>query len=113
MSRWASGGLASLYMSRYAVGGLVATFGFAGLAVAWLCTGTRAYLAARQRDFASHRRWMVRNFALSFAAVTIRLYLGPVFMFGLPFESSYAVISWLCWVPNLLVAEWALRSTSP
>jgi uncharacterized membrane protein len=107
----AVGGAAGLYMSQYAFGGLLAKFGFAGLAVAWLFTGARAFMAARNRDFASHRRWMIRNFALTFAAVTLRLYLPPVFIFGLPFATSYAFIAWLCWVPNLLVAEWLANTT--
>lgn len=102
------GGLAGLYMSVHAFGGVVAKLGFAGLALGWLYTGAQAYLAVRRRDFAEHRRWMVRNFALTFAAVTLRLYLPPVFIFGLPFAQSYALIAWACWVPNWLVAEWWL-----
>ena len=54
---------------------------------------------------------MIRNFALTFAAVALRLYLPPVFIFGLPFATSYAIIAWLCWVPNLLVAEWLAKTT--
>lgn len=49
------------------------TLGLAGLALAWLYTGLRAYLAIRARDIAAHRCWMVRNFALAFASVTLRL----------------------------------------
>ena len=107
----AVGGAAGLYMSYYAFGGVVAKLGFAGLAVGWLYTGVRAYAAARGRDFVAHRRWMIRNFALTFAAVTLRLYLPPVFIFGLPFATAYAAIAWLCWVPNLVVAEWLVRKT--
>jgi uncharacterized membrane protein len=106
----AVGGVAGLYMSQHAFGGLLAKLGFACLAVAWLFTGARAFVSARNRDFASHRRWMIRNFALTFAAVTLRLYLPPVFIFGLPFETSYAVIAWVCWLPNLLVAEWLAKT---
>jgi hypothetical protein len=25
------------------------------------------------------------------------------------FSHAYVIVSWLCWVPNLLVAEWLLR----
>lgn len=39
---------------------------------------------------------MVRNFALSLSAVTIRIYLGVIFAKGLPFTPSYAAITWLC-----------------
>ncbi len=102
----AVGGAAGLYMSTYAFGGLAGKLGFAALALAWLYTGVRAYAAARARDFTAHRRWMIRNFSLTFAAVTLRLYLPPVFIFQLPFALSYAVIAWACWVPNLLLAEW-------
>jgi uncharacterized membrane protein len=107
----AVGGGAGLYMSQYAFGGSWAKLGFAGLALAWLYTGARAYGAALRRDFVSHRCWMIRNYALTFAAVTLRLYLPPVFIFGLPFASSYAIIAWLCWVPNLLVAEWLVSAS--
>jgi hypothetical protein len=54
---------------------------------------------------------MVRNFALTFAAVTLRLYLPLGFASGLRFEDFYPAVAWLCWVPNLLFVEWVtLRS---
>lgn len=107
------GGMAGLYMSVHAFGGVVAKLGFAGLALGWLYTGVQAYLAVRRRDFVEHRRWMVRNFALTLAAVTLRLYLPPVFIFGLPFAQAYAVIAWACWVPNWMLAEWWLERSAP
>jgi Predicted membrane protein (DUF2306) len=99
------GGIAGLVMATHASGGAWARLGFAALAVAWLLTGWLAYRAARRRSFVVHRRWMVRNFALTFAAVTLRLYLPSAFVAGISFETSYPVIAWLCWVPNLIVAE--------
>lgn len=99
------GGLAGLYMAAHAFGGTVARLGFACLALGWLYTGLRAYLAIRARDLAAHRRWMVRNFALTFAAVTLRLWLPASVASGVAFELAYPAIAWLCWVPNLLVAE--------
>jgi hypothetical protein len=69
-----------------------------------------AYLAIREGDVTRHRRWMVRNFALTFAAVTLRLYLPASAGAGLGFGPAYAAIAWLCWVPNLVVAEWIVRS---
>lgn len=109
----ALGGTAGLYMSLHAFGGWAGKLGFAGLALSWLYTGAKAFAAARDRDFVDHRRWMIRNFSLSFAAVTLRLYLPPVFALQLPFEQAYPVIAWACWVPNLLVAEWLARAGRP
>ena len=99
------GGVAGLWMAAFAQGGAVGKLGFGLLAAAWLSTGALAYAAIRRRDTASHRRWMVRNFALTCAAVTLRLYLPGSMAAGIPFEIAYPAIAWLCWVPNVLVAE--------
>ncbi len=103
------GGIAGLYMAFHAFGGIVARTGFGLLAVLWLSTGLLAYLAIRAGDVASHRRWMVRNFALTFAAVTLRLWLPGSVASGIAFEVAYPVIAWACWVPNLVVAELAFN----
>jgi len=100
------GGLSGLYMAQYAYGGNVARLGFAGLALAWLYTGLRAYLAVRGGEIGEHRKWMVRNFSLTFAAVMLRLYLPLSMLAGVEFIVAYSIIAWLCWVPNLVYAEW-------
>ncbi len=107
------GGLAGLYMSQFAFGGTPARLGFGVLALAWLYTGSRAYDAIRRREIAEHRRWMIRNFALAFAAVTLRLYVPAAVVSGIEFATAYAVIAWACWVPNLLAAEWWVRASVP
>jgi len=99
------GGLSGLYMAFHAYGGFAARLGFAALAMVWLYTGVRAYIAIRALDTSSHRRWMVRNFALTFAAVTLRIYLPGSMLAGFEFAIAYPVIAWLCWIPNLVVAE--------
>lgn len=52
---------------------------------------------------------MIRSFALTCAAVTLRLYLLILFGLPIPFVQGYRAISFLCWVPNLIVAEYYLR----
>jgi uncharacterized membrane protein len=105
------GGFAGLFMALHAFGGVVSRLGFGALAAAWLYTGLRAYFAIRAKDIALHRRWMVRNFSLTFAAVTLRLWLPASMVSGIPFELAYPVIAWLCWVPNLVVAELLFNRT--
>lgn len=99
------GGIGGFYMAFYAYGGLVSTFGFGMLAVLWLYTGYHGLTAVLEKDISAHRKWMIRNFALTFAAVTFRIYLGLFFASGVPFEAFYPIVSWLCWVPNLLIVE--------
>jgi uncharacterized membrane protein len=102
------GGISGLMLSRLAQGGWVAQLGFASLAVGWLYTGWRGYLAIRIGERAEHRRWMLRNHALTLAAVSLRLYIPLSLAMGLPFEPAYRVIAWLCWVPHLFIAQWWL-----
>ena len=104
------GGLSGLYMAQFAFGGLASRAGFTLLALCWLATGWLGYLAVRRSDLVSHRRWMVRNVALTFAAVTLRIDLGLFFAAGVAFQDFYPWVTWLCWVPNLLVAEWLIRT---
>ncbi len=104
------GGLCGLYMSLFSFGGIVSNTGFAFLALSWLFSGLMAFLAIRRRDIPAHRKWMIRNYSLTFAAVTLRIYIGISFAAGLEFEQFYPMIAWLCWVPNLLLAEWLFNS---
>jgi Predicted membrane protein (DUF2306) len=76
------GGLSALYISQFAFGGSVARLGFALLAVCWLYTGARAFLAIRATRIISHREWMIRNVALTSAAVTLRVYLPAALVVG-------------------------------
>jgi uncharacterized membrane protein len=99
-------GLAGLYIAGFASGGIISVLGFGGLALAWLFTSSRAYLSIRKKDIDHHQYWMIRSYALCWAAVTLRIWL-PLFQFalGMEFIIAYRIIAWLCWVPNLVVAE--------
>ena len=48
------------------------------------------------------------GYALTLAAVTLRVYLPASMALGLDFDRAYAAIAWLCWVPNLLAAQWLI-----
>ena len=89
--------------------GPIATGGFASLAVVWIITNVQGWRMARERRFEAHRAWMIRSFALTFAAVTLRLYLPFLPLAGIQFVDGYRAISYLCWIPNLLLAELYIR----
>ena len=109
------GGIGGAVLATRAAGGFVARTGFMLLAILWLTSGALAYRAIRKGDVAEHRRWMTRNFAMTFAAVTLRIWL-PLFVggLGLAWLEAYSTVAWLAWVPNLIFAEWwILRRRSP
>lgn len=113
------GGIAGLYLAFHASGGLAGRFGFGLLAVCWLVSTSMALKFILQRNIQQHQCWMIRSYALTLGAVTLRVYLPLFPMLGLPFEQAYAAIAWLAWVPNLIIAEWVfvaavlMRSASP
>jgi hypothetical protein len=100
------GGLGGLYMSRLAYGGIISQLGFLALAISWLFSGVMAYSNIRKKRIEIHRQWMTINYALTFAGVTLRLWLPTLGMIGFEFLTSYLIVAWLCWMPNLLVALW-------
>ncbi len=103
------GGMAGLILSSRSSAGPIATAGFGSLAVLWIGFTLAGWRAAVQGRIADHRRWMIRSWALTLAAVTLRIYLPLVQVFGLDFLPWYRAISFLCWVPNLILAEVWLR----
>lgn len=108
----ATGGVSALIISPSATGGFAAAFGFGALALCWMAsTGIGLYAIVAAGDRVGHGDWMLRSYALTLAAVTLRLYLGvATAAFGEEsFDSYYRVIAWLCWVPNLFAAEWFIR----
>jgi uncharacterized membrane protein len=102
------GGTSGLALATISQGGLPAHVGFGLLAVLWVAATATAYARIRSNDVAGHNRWMIRSYALTFAAVTLRLYLPLAVVFGVRYEPAYQAISWLYWVPNLVVAEWLI-----
>ena len=106
----ALGSIAGLAMATISSEGMPTHLGFGILAGLWFLTALEAYSAIRHRDIQTHRKWMIRNFALSLAAVTLRNYM-PLMLLALhwSFRTTYITVSWLCWVPNLLIAEWIVR----
>lgn len=104
-------GVGGVFMAIGTEAGTFAAWGFGLLAVLWLTVTAYAIWLATQRRIAEHRVWMMRSAALTFAAVTLRLYL-PFLIMGFGFDLGYSLVSWLCWVPNVIVIEWFLRRRS-
>jgi uncharacterized membrane protein len=103
------GGIGGLYMAFFAYGGWVARVGFLLLAIVWLYSAYMAYSHIRRKEIEAHRQWMIRNYALTFAGVTLRLGLVIFGAVGLEYELSYMMVAWLSWIPNLLIVEWVMR----
>ena len=102
------GAIGGLYMSFFSYADAWSGVSFFLLGAGVLLSNGMAFAAIRRREINTHREWMTRSFALMLAAVTLRLYVAPLeAAFGQ--YTGYAVVAWACWLPNLAVAEYAIR----
>jgi Predicted membrane protein (DUF2306) len=99
-------GPAGLLMGFYANGGTSSRIAFVVLACLWIFFTALALYKAKKRDFKSHRNFMIRSYALTLSAITLRAWkFGINNSFELPPMDVYRTVAWLGWVLNLAVAE--------
>ena len=99
-------GPSGLIMSFYANGTLAAKSSFVILSLLWIGFTLLAAYFARKKNFPVHKNWMMRSYALTLSAISLRFYawLLPRFL-HLDGVSEYTFIAWISWTINLLVAE--------
>ena len=102
------GGVSGAVLAWQAYGGPWSRAGFLSLALAWLASGAVAWHKIRHGDVEAHRRWMVRNFGLSLAAVSLRFGLPALVAGGVTMPVAYPLMAWLCWLPQAAWIEWRL-----
>lgn len=103
-------GPAGLLMGFYANGGLTSKASFVTLAIGWIVFTSLAVIKARNGDFVAHRDFMIRSYALTLSALTLRGWKwGINNSFDLPPMDVYRAVAWLGWVPNILLAEFIIR----
>lgn len=99
-------GPAALIMSLYANGTIAARTSFVLLTILWLVFTGAAYYFALKRNFRAHRNFMIRSYALTLSAITLRAYalVLPHFV-HMNGKDEYSLIAWASWTVNLLIAE--------
>ena len=103
-------GPASLIMGFYANGGIASRISFVLLSLLWLFFTLKAVTDAQQKKIKSHQRFMIRSYALTLSAITLRAWkYGITNMLSIPPMDVYRIVAWLGWTVNLLVAEIYIR----
>jgi uncharacterized membrane protein len=103
-----AGSIGGYYMAWHAIGGFISTLGLSILATLWWSFTLFAVIHARAGNIAAHRRWMLRSFALTYAAVTLRL-MSPVLSVYLDEVTQSQVVYWLSWTVNLSLVQMWIR----
>ncbi len=102
-------GLASpsgLVMAYYANGGIFTQVSFSLQAILWFVFTYLGYYYIRQKDLEKHRNFMLRSFALTLSAISLRL-LKWIIVATLqpPPMDTYKTVAWLGWLLNLAIVE--------
>lgn len=100
---------AALIMAVYANGHLPSKIAFLILDSLWFWFTLKAILEIKRGNLQGHRDYMIRSYALTLSALTLRTWkiilsnatdLSP--------DIIYMMDAWLGFVPNLLAAEWLI-----
>jgi uncharacterized membrane protein len=99
-----------LYMAFYANGGVYSSIGFILMSALWFYTTLMAIVTIRKKKVSEHIKWMVRSYAMTFAAVTLRLWV-PFLSLVINMEEMSVIIitAWISWLFNLIAAEFILK----
>lgn len=100
---------AGLVLALGTTAGPVAGAGFAILAVLLTLFTYLGLRAAIERRFADHREWMLRSYAMTATAITLRLMLPAAGLLEIDFVEAYRAIAWLSWMTNLALVEYYIR----
>jgi hypothetical protein len=102
-----------LVMAIYGNGGILGILAFIAQGSVWWYFSWMAYRRARQRQWWAHGAFVLRSYAMTLSAISLRL---MVFLLALTREhhewqypESYILVAWSSWLFNLFVAEYLLR----
>lgn len=99
-----------IIMGIYANGGLSSKIAFLLLDFLWFLFTYKAVIYIKQRKILLHKNYMLRSYALTFSAVTLRLWkILLSHTTSLPYDTIYMIIAWMGYAPNLLLVEWMIR----
>lgn len=97
-------------MAWFSDGGIAGVLCFLCLAGLWWFTTWKAWRTIRAGDVAAHRRWMIRSYTLTAAAILLRFMIATVINLGLErTDELYALLAWASWLPGLLIVETLFR----
>lgn len=114
-----SGVLGLVYVSY--IGNFSKATSFLVLSLIWLFTSWKGYRTAVRKQFADHRKWMIRSFGVTLVAVSGRIVVPVLLLtyytlnnFSLPdgrekmIEEVLNVNIWVGLIINFIVVEWSI-----
>ena len=104
---------AGMIMAVYANGHIPSKIAFIMLDILWFFFTYKGVAAVRKGNIKEHKQYMIRSYALTFSAITLRTWkLILSRSFNIDPLHLYMIDAWMGFVPNLLLAEWLIRRKS-
>ena len=101
---------AAFIMAVYANGLFPGKAAFITLDCLWFYFTLKAVLEIKKGNIELHREYMIRSYALTLSAVTLRAWKVVLLGFiDIDPLHLYMIIAWMGFVPNLLFAEWLIK----
>lgn len=95
-----------LIMGFHANGGLYPQISFVMQAILWFAFTWIAFRSALSRQWTKHQNFMMRSYALTLSAISLRLFKWIiVHTLELPPMDTYRIVAWLGWIVNLVIVE--------
>jgi len=95
-----------LIIGYFANGGFWSQLAFCTLAMLWFIFTLKALIYIKKGDYKKHQIFMIRSFALTLSAITLRAWKYIIVLFFQPRPMDvYQIVAWLGWVLNLFIAE--------
>ncbi len=99
-------------MAVHANGGLFSKISFIIQAVLWFYFNYQAYQFAKAKEWKLHRNFMLRSYALTLSAISLRIFKwGIANTLELPPMDTYKIVAWLGWLVNLGLVELYIFNT--
>ncbi len=103
----------AMIMAIYANGLLIGKSAFVVLDCLWFWFTLKGFIAIKKGNISSHKNFMIRSYALTLSAVTLRFWkLILSNLFDIDPLHLYMIDAWMGFIPNLLFAEWLIRRYS-
>ncbi len=95
-----------LVLAAFANGGLPSKVGFALQCLVWWGMTYAAWQAIMERNWEKHAAMMIRSYAVTLAAMSLRTEsYALVYFWGTKPMETYLTVTWLSWVGNFFIAE--------
>jgi hypothetical protein len=100
-------GPGGIIMGIYGNGGIIAQISFVISAILWMLTSFIAIMFIKKGLINRHLYYSSLSFGLCLSAISLRFYVLVLpFFFHLSSSTMYALVAWLSWIPNLILAHY-------